>query len=62
MDTQLTSSFRDPAGYVFERDGELYRQILPAGKDAFAHFQQSGIAERLVSQGKMAAFTVESEN
>ena len=62
MDTKLTSSFRDPAGYVFERDGELYRQILPAGKKAFAHFQQSGMAERLVSQGKMAAFTIDEEN
>ncbi|MBR4673708.1 MAG: hypothetical protein IKP00_04515 [Victivallales bacterium] len=62
MDAKLTSSFRDPAGYVFERDGELYRQILPAGKEAFTHFQQSGIGEHLISQGKMAAFTVDGEN
>ena len=62
MNAKLASSFRDPAGYVFERNGELYRQILPAGKDAFEHFQKSGMAERMVSQGKMAAFTVEAEN
>ena len=62
MDARLTSSFRDSAGYVFERDKELYRQILPAGRQAFDHLMQSGMAERLISQGKMAAFKVDAEN
>ena len=62
MNAKLASSFRDPAGYVFENGGELYRQILPAGKEAFERFQQSGMLARLIEQGKIAGFTIEDEN
>lgn len=58
----ISASFRDPAGYVFEKDGGLYRQILPYGKSTFELFLQSGLAEKLMSAGKLAAFQLEAEN
>lgn len=58
----ISASFRDPAGYVFEKDGELYRQILPYGKSTFEQFLQTGLADKLVTNGKLAAFHLEEEN
>lgn len=56
------ASFRDPAGFVFEEDGELFRQILPYGRTAFEAFQHSGLARRLMEQGKVAPYSVVSDN
>ncbi|MBI5373743.1 MAG: SAM-dependent methyltransferase [Sphingobacteriales bacterium] len=39
----LPSSFRDTAGFVFRRDGIVYRQVNPAGKAAYDAFLQSGL-------------------
>ena len=40
-------SFRDPSGFIFFRDGELYRQInLPAQED-YEHFINSGLYQDL---------------
>ena len=57
----LSASFRDPDGFVFQKDGELYRQILPHGRESFDRFMQSGLAQRLTKQGKLADFIVEEE-
>lgn len=27
MDQRLKSSFRDPSGYIFSRDGEIFRAV-----------------------------------
>ena len=29
MSTRVTGSFRDPSGYVFDRDGRIFRAIDP---------------------------------
>ncbi len=58
----LSASFRDPDGFVFEKDGELYRQILPHGRTSFDHFIRSGLAQRLVEQGKLAEFNIIEED
>ncbi|MBC8102143.1 MAG: class I SAM-dependent methyltransferase [Cytophagales bacterium] len=42
-----SSSFRDPSGYVFQRDGVLYRQVNPAGRDAYAQLMQGGLYDAL---------------
>lgn len=47
----LDSSFRDPAGFMFERDGVLYRQINQAGIDSFRQFIDSGLYEHLAGRG-----------
>ncbi len=59
---QLAASFRDPAGFVFERDGELYRQILPYGVKAFEKFIDSGLCQKLIDKAALADFTIESED
>ena len=41
------ASFRDPAGFVFRRDGVLYRQIQPVAADDWRAFHDSGLLERL---------------
>lgn len=45
------ASFRDPAGFVFRRDGILHRQIQPPAAEDWAAFHSSGLYERLVVDG-----------
>jgi hypothetical protein len=47
---QHTSSFRDPAGFVFENGGEIYRQINHAGAEDYEHFMSSGLYQKLVDE------------
>ena len=46
----LDSSFRDPSGFVFEKDGTLYRQVNNIFKDSFDHFINSGCYDQLVEK------------
>jgi hypothetical protein len=41
------SSFRDPAGFVFEQDNVIYRQVNQAGADDYEHFMKSGLYKKL---------------
>jgi hypothetical protein len=49
------SSFRDPAGFVFEHKGLIYRQINQAGADDYEHFMSSGLYQKLVDNGWLVA-------
>jgi hypothetical protein len=42
------SSFRDPAGFVFYRDGTLYRQINRSHASHYLRLMESGLYDRLV--------------
>ncbi|MBL7749177.1 MAG: hypothetical protein JNM19_17185, partial [Chitinophagaceae bacterium] len=42
------SSFRDPSGFVFEKEGVLYRQVNLIFKESFDHFISSGCYTALV--------------
>ena len=42
------SSFRDPSGFVFQRNGILYRQVNKVFKDDFDHFIKSGCYDHFV--------------
>jgi len=46
---RLPSSFRDPAGYMFRRDGVLYRGIRDPGRFHYDRLMSSGLYEELVS-------------
>ncbi len=51
MDGQpLGSSFRDPSGFVYTRDGVLYRQVNRSFLDRFEAFLGSGLYDELVRQ------------
>jgi hypothetical protein len=45
------SSFRDPAGFIFESGGIIYRQVNNAGAKDYDHFMRSGLYEELVKNG-----------
>jgi len=44
------ASFRDPTGFVYRRDGVLYRQINAGNEHDWEQFQRSGLYQRLVDR------------
>jgi ribosomal protein L11 methylase PrmA len=48
---QLSASFRDPSGFLFFREGVLYRQINRAYEHEYARLFELGLYERLVKAG-----------
>ena len=44
------ASFRDPTGFVYRRDGILYRQINAGNEQDWEQFQRSGLFQRLVDR------------
>jgi SAM-dependent methyltransferase len=53
---RIQGSFRDPAGFVFRREGVLYRQVNEAHRDAYDLFVASGLARRLQTEGSLIPF------
>jgi hypothetical protein len=47
----VSASFRDPSGFMFTQDGELYRQVNVSYKDAFDLLSSSGLQSNLTSRG-----------
>ena len=54
------ASFRDPSGFLFTRDGVLYRQVNQAYREEYTRLMESGLYARLVKAGLLIAH-VESE-
>ena len=50
-------SFRDPSGFVFRRDGVLYRQIQRSAAADWGAYLGSGLHARLVSDGLLVEHT-----
>ena len=46
-------SFRDPSGFVFRRDGIIYRQIDRPYADDWAAVQAAGLLDRLIARGAL---------
>jgi len=55
MNEVLGGSFRDPAGFVFQREGRLYRQVNRVGAADYDHLMASGLYARLVERGLLVA-------
>jgi SAM-dependent methyltransferase len=53
---RLPSSFRDPSGYVFERDGVLLRQVTQSFAAGFDAYRESGLHEALLAEGLTVPF------
>jgi hypothetical protein len=49
------ASFRDPSGFVFERDGILYRQINRSYRTDYDRLIDSGLYQHLVDDGALIA-------
>jgi hypothetical protein len=50
-DGELGASFRDPSGYLFWKDGVLYRQINQLYQPHYDHLLTSGLYKNLVEAG-----------
>jgi hypothetical protein len=58
----LPSSFRDPSGFVFEKDNLIYRQVNAVFKNDFDHFTSSGCYDHLVKKGLLISHEELNEN
>ena len=47
-DERVQSSFRDPSGFLFCRDGAIHRQINITYKNNYDHLMNSGLYQALV--------------
>jgi hypothetical protein len=52
-DQKLAASFRDPSGFLFRRQGVLYRQINTFYQGDYELLMNSGLYEKLVSSGML---------
>ena len=46
----MAGSFRDPAGFVFVREGVVYRQVNTTFRDSFDRLHETGLYDALVEQ------------
>lgn len=47
------ASFRDPSGFIFHRDGIVYRQVNPIYAQNYQRLMKSGLYEHLVKAGDL---------
>ena len=50
MTERVAGSFRDPAGFLFSRDGVLYRQVNTSFRSAYDALKSTGLYEALVER------------
>lgn len=59
---QHPSSFRDPAGFIFQSQGQVYRQVNQSYAASYEKFMQSGLYQKLTNNNWLIAHTEVSEN
>ena len=59
---QLGSSFRDPSGFIFEQNGEIYRQVNKIYQEDYGHLMNSGLYDHLVRNGLLVSHKCQSLN
>lgn len=60
--TNHPASYKDPAGFVFERDGIFYRHVNPSYKTAYERLTGSGLYALLTSRNRLIQHTEIDEN
>src|SRR6185436_14628234 len=60
--TYHPSSFRDPSGFIFEKEKILYRQVNKSFKEHFDLFINSGFYEKLAKQYLLIPHETINEN
>ena len=50
-DIRLAASFRDPSGFIFKRDGKLYRQVNQSYAEEYTFLLESGLYAKLTKAG-----------
>ena len=56
------SSYRDPSGFIFEKDGVLFRQVNQVFKENFDHFISSGCYDYFVKKKLLIPHEIINEN
>jgi hypothetical protein len=56
------SSYRDPSGFIFEKEGVLYRQVNKSFIDDFDQFISSGCYDAFIKKGLLISHDVIDEN
>ncbi|NTW43066.1 MAG: SAM-dependent methyltransferase, partial [Anaerolineaceae bacterium] len=56
-DSRVKSSFRDPSGFIFKRDGEIYRQINQFYQQDYDFFLSSGLMQELIKRKMLLPYT-----
>ena len=56
------ASYRDPAGFLYEREGNLYRFVANTYKENFELLVTSGLEQQLIQQGQLLRYEVLAEN
>lgn len=59
---RINSSFRDPSGYLFKRDGKIFRYIDDRYCDTFLYFSNGGLYDELIDKGLMIKHKVVSDH
>ena len=52
---RIGASFRDPSGFIFKRDGVLYRQVNKAYQKAYDKLMSGGVYDTLTLKGMLIA-------
>ena len=52
---RLEASYKDPSGFVFQRNGQLLRQINQCYREDFEALNQSGLYSALVDSGRLVS-------
>ncbi len=53
----IASSFRDPSGYIFNKDNKFYRVVNNSYKNNLNLLEESGLYKRLVEKNKILPYT-----
>lgn len=56
------ASFRDPSGFIYEKDGTIYRFVAADYRQDYDLLMKSGLAEELLKKRLLLPFTELSEN
>ena len=59
---RVSSSFRDPSGFLFTEDGEIYRQINQSYRTHYDYFIESGLYEKLIKNNLLVKQTEISQD
>jgi ribosomal protein L11 methylase PrmA len=49
----LGASYRDPSGFIFRRNGQLFRQVNPSYRAHYDHLMESGLYAALSEEGSL---------
>jgi len=56
------ASFKDPAGFIFEANGKIYRQVNKVYGQQYQHLMESGLYNQLISGNQLIPHSTINEN